>query len=127
MYKQASKMKLRFESEKGSLTVEDLWDLPLTSEKGVSLDGLAKKVYHELTSYEINFVDKVDIGKRISELKLNIIKDIIAEKISDREKAKERSLLKSRKEKILEIIEEKESEFLKEKDIDQLKGMLNNM
>lgn len=29
MYKQASKMKLRFATSKGNLSVEDLWDLSL--------------------------------------------------------------------------------------------------
>ena len=31
MFQKASRLKLRFDSPKGLLSVEDLWDLPLTS------------------------------------------------------------------------------------------------
>ena len=40
IFKQAAKAKLRFPSSKGELRVEDLWDLPLTSKTGPSLDSL---------------------------------------------------------------------------------------
>ena len=43
IFKQATKLKLRFSSVRGDLTVEDLWDLPLTSKSNLSLDGVGNK------------------------------------------------------------------------------------
>ena len=38
MFEQAARLKLRFETSRGLLSVEDLWDLPLTSARGASLE-----------------------------------------------------------------------------------------
>ena len=49
MYKKASKLKLRFQTQKGNLSVEQLWDL--------SLDDLKIEVKKQ---YEINKENAVD-------------------------------------------------------------------
>ena len=60
MFEQASRLKLRFTTARGSLSVEDLWDLPLTSTTGKpNLDDIAKSLNRELraTSEETSFVE----------------------------------------------------------------------
>ena len=44
LFLQATREKFRFESSKGDLSVEQLWDLPLTSRTGFDLDTVAKAV-----------------------------------------------------------------------------------
>lgn len=41
MFQQATRLKLRFSTSQGQLTVEDLWDIPLTSTRNASLDSIA--------------------------------------------------------------------------------------
>ncbi len=41
MFEEASKLKLRFETTRGLVAVEDLWDIPLIGNNGFSLDILA--------------------------------------------------------------------------------------
>ena len=48
MFEQATRNKLRFESTKGPLSVEQVWDAPLTSRNGFSLDDIAKQAKREL-------------------------------------------------------------------------------
>lgn len=89
IFEQASRKKLRFASNKGDLTVEQLWDLPLTSTNKTDLDMIARVVAHELRGVtEESFVTiKPDPRKPDLELKLEILKHIIAVKIKAQQDA----------------------------------------
>lgn len=52
IFEYATRHNLLFSSDKGSLTVQDLWQLPLTSTRGVSLDSIGKKIRKELHESE---------------------------------------------------------------------------
>ena len=55
MFEKASRAKIRFETSKGSLTVEDLWDLPLTSNTGkADLDDIARGLHSQLKEHRLN-------------------------------------------------------------------------
>lgn len=84
MFKTASRMKLRFATRVGILGTEELWDLPLTSAKNVSLDSIAKSIHKEIKSEaEVSFVTAVvDIQTSLNELRLDIVKEVIAYKIA---------------------------------------------
>jgi len=123
MFEQATKMKLRFSSQRGSLTVEDLWDLSLAD-----LDTIAKSINKNLkASEEESFLVSSSGKDSILELKLDILKHII--KIDQEEiEAKYRAIeLHDKKEKIMEIISDKEDKKLKKNSINDLKEMLNEL
>jgi len=82
MFEQASKEKLKFNSSRGQITVEDLWDLPLKSVTNKpNLNDVAKSISKELKrDEEESFVDDVTEHDKISELKLEIVKHIISVK-----------------------------------------------
>jgi len=125
MYKKAAKLKLRFESTRGLLTVEDLWDLPLTNANGFSLDAVARNVNRQLkTSEEENFVAVKDDMATLLELKLNIVKDAIADKLAAIKDADARIEKKARREKILSALARKEEDALESMSADELKKML---
>ena len=84
MFKTASRMKLRFATRVGILGTEELWDLPLTSAKNVSLDSIAKSIHKEIKEEaEISFVNSIANKKTsLNEMRLDIVKEIIAYKIA---------------------------------------------
>ncbi len=85
LFEAASRQKLRFESPRGLLAVEDLWDLPLTalSPNRMNLDSIAIALHNELkvAGNVVSFVDETPTaGDATLELKLGIVKHIIATK-----------------------------------------------
>lgn len=123
LFEKASRLKLRFPSVKGPLTAEQLWDLPLTSANGPSLDGVAKAANANLKAVtEESFVaTSTNPEKTQYELQLEIAKHIIAVKqeeaatrlaAADRAEQRERlrQILRDKKDKSLENLTEAELE-----------------
>lgn len=80
IFENAARKKLRFNSSVGMLTVEDLFDLPLTATGNrSSLDTVARAVHHELKEYsEVSFVEvKPNPKKENLELAMEIVKHVI--------------------------------------------------
>lgn len=94
MYKQAAKMKLRFATSRGNVTVEDLYDLNLAA-----LDKIAVALDDELSkSPKKSFIQESNSETKIVELKFNIVKDVIQSKLAEkeaREQAKEKAAKKA--------------------------------
>lgn len=121
MYKEATKRKLRFETPIGYLTVEQLWELPLHSKTKVDLNDVAVTVNQELKPTD-DFVGLSTNINETAELKMSIVKDIIADKKADmvakataNKKAEELS-------KLDELIKQKEIEELSAVDLATLKA-----
>lgn len=127
MFEKASRLKLRFDSVRGNLSVEDLWDLPLTN-GDLSLDEVAKVVIKKLKETEDGgFIKKKTTENSKLELKLDILKHIRDVKLSESEEAENRAANKAKKEKIMEILVEKEDNSLKRKSKADLEKMLNEL
>lgn len=125
LFEIASRNKFRFESSKGFLTSEDLWDLPLTG--NASLDEVAKGVNRSIkNSEEESFVNSKPTNVT-DRLKLDLVKHIIAIRLQEKNEAQEQLCKKQKKEKILRILEEKENEELKNVSSKDLLDMLNNL
>lgn len=128
MFEFATKNKLRFATKVGEVTVEDLWDLPLTSTKGVSLDDTAKSINKELkSSEEESFVVKTIKTNEVLGLKLDIVKHIIRVRLDENEAAQNAMVAKAKKQKIMELIEAKKNEAMAGKSLDELEAMLNEL
>ena len=127
MFEQASRLKFRFVTQKGTLTTEDLWDLPLSS-TGVSLDSIAIELNKKIKdNSQESFVAKKTNINSILELKLDILKHIINCRqlaIEEENNAEDR---KRKKEQILNILAEKEDDSLKNKSVSNLKKMLEDL
>lgn len=120
MFKQASRMKLRFATSKGNLSVEDLWDLslPVLDKSAVSYDEeLAKSPRKSFISNDSPKNDEL-------ELKFNIVKDIITDKLKekvDRDRAKQKAAEKA---KLLDLLDKKQSEKLENLSEEELRQRL---
>ena len=127
MFENASRMKLRFESNVGLITTEDLWDLPLVSaSNGVSLDEIAKSMNKQLKDSEESFVEATNPNEAL-ELAFNIVKYIIKIKLAEAEVRKAAANKKAMKEKILSVLADKEDDALKNKSPNALKKMLDEL
>ncbi len=126
IFKVASKQKLRFETNIGMLTVEDLWDVPLTGNAGSSLDDLAKAFNRRInTSAEESFVGESKVDPKLK-LGFEIVKSIIETKLKDKEKAEKAAATKQRNLKIKELIAKKKDEDLEGKTTDELLALLED-
>lgn len=109
LFELATRKKLRFASQKGLLTTEDLWDLPMTG--NTSLDTVSKLANRDVkASAEESFVVEASAVNGEANLKLDILKYIISVRkaeIADRQAAKEKV---ERKRKLLDLLAEKDNE-----------------
>ena len=123
IFKEAAKLKLRFKA-KGNMSVEDLFDLPLTSKDGVSLNDIAKEIYKNIKEDSgVDFVGEVVETDRIEELKLQIVKEIIKDKKDDIKRKEESEVKKSHNANIDKLIAAKEAEALSNLSIEDLKAL----
>lgn len=122
----ASRKKFRFASERGDLTVENLWDLPLTSKNGFNLNAVAITVNAELKSLaEESFVETSTNPRRKDlENMLEIVKYVIAVKQDEAKAATERVAKQELKRKLREAIEAKEGEALQNASLEDLQAQL---
>lgn len=111
MFERASRMKLRFPSAIGPVMAEDLWDFPLIAREGrISLEATAKEVNRGLKELsEESFVEENHNPQRdLAELKLEIVKHIIAYKIEVKKAAETAAETAQRKRKLLSALAAKE-------------------
>jgi hypothetical protein len=113
LFEQASRLSVRFTTPKGSLMVEDLWDLPLTSTTGAALDNIAKDLNKQLKEADTeSFVVKAKALDTILQLKFDIVKHIIEVRLEENETAKTTKDKKEKKQKLLSLIAQKQDEKL---------------
>ena len=115
IFEQATRRAIRFESTKGDLSVEQLWDLPLQSRNQFDLDTVAKTVNRQLNDVtEESFVSvRENPAKETLSLKLELVKHIISVKLQEAEEARNRANKASEKEKLLRLLDEKQNEALR--------------
>ena len=120
MYKKASQLKLRFETSKGSLNVEQLWNLSLAD-----LDTLAVSLKEVVDKSKTKsfLVDKSSEDK-LTSLKFDIVLDVLTTKLELQENKQKESENKAHNEKIMRLIAEKQDSELQGKSIEELTAML---
>lgn len=124
-FEKASRMKLRFDTTKGQLAAEDLWDLPLTSMRSANLNDIAKSINRELkASGEEDFVLPATTADEKLAIKLELVKHVIAVRIAENEDAKLASDKREKKAKLLELIARKQDQALEGQSLEELQGMV---
>lgn len=115
----ATREKLRF-PYKGSISVEDLWDL-----SPANLDSVFKSLNAEKKQAETESLlsAKTD-ADTILDIKLSIVRHIVAVKLAEAEKRAKAKEIKEQKQKIMEIIANKQDAALQNKSVEELQAML---
>lgn len=127
LYKFAAQNKLRFPSNRGSLTVEQLYDLPLKSKSNCDLDTVARTINAELkTMTEESFVENVTVSPRKLELEnsLEIVKDIIKTKQEENQLALKKQQRAVERKKLLDAIGTKKDAALTSASLEELEKKL---
>ena len=115
IFKQAAQLKMRFPSVRGFLIAEQLFDLPLTSKNGFDLDTVAKDVNKLLKEQaEESFVSTTDNPlASVYQVMLDIVKEIIADKLAEAAAARTRSSNAAERQSLLALLDEKNKDELK--------------
>ena len=124
LFKQASIRKFRFTSNKGELTVEQLWDLPLKAKNGFDLDSVARAVNADLKAVtEESFVEtRGNPAKTELEQKLELVKQIIADRMAQNAELLDAANRKARRDKLMGLLADKQDESLKGLSEEELKA-----
>ena len=129
IYKKAAKKKLRFSTNRGSLPVEQLFDLPKEEIRQLVIKARedARKSSGEINDSELSFLDSPAKAKATDdELRFEILKDIYLTKKNAEEKALKKAEIKANNKKVLELIARKQDEALEKKSIKELEKMLES-
>lgn len=129
IFEQASRQKIRFSSNKGDLTTEQLWDLPLTSKTQFDLDTIAKTVHASLALVSTaSFVTQVsDPAKSRLELAMELVKHVIAVRVAENQAANDRAKARAERDRLINVLADKQDQALREMSADEIKARVADL
>lgn len=122
-FEKATRLRLRFETSRGNLNVEDLWRLPLAE-----LDKLAIALNKQLKeSSEESFIKAKSKDNKLLELRFDIVKHIIETLLSEDEEKKKAADKRAKREQLLELIAKKKNQELEGRSLEELEAELTKL
>ncbi|MCK9430034.1 MAG: hypothetical protein M0R17_08530 [Candidatus Omnitrophica bacterium] len=122
MYKQASKLKLRFFTGIGQLSTEQLWELSQTQLSNAI--KAVKKVLKKNDDDELSFLEDTKTVDIENQLRFDILKDVYLSKKKEADELRTASDIKAHNQKILMLIADKRDDSLKNMTIEELEQQL---
>lgn len=120
IYKEVTRGRVRFQTSKGELSVEQLWDLSVAD-----LDKLAVSLQEEYKeSGKKSFIYKKTPKDKISKLKFDVVLDVLETKMEELESARNKKQIQDHNSKIANLIAEKQEEELKSLSVSELKRLI---
>jgi len=124
----AVRKKLRFESTKGHLTVEQLFDLPFTSKSGCDLQTVATTCNEEVKACgEVDFVGTAKPVTKTAQLKLDVVKYVISTKKAEATAAQTEAQKAAEKQRLMGLLSRKKDEELEGKSAEEIQAMIDNL
>ena len=127
IFEVASRKAIRFDSSKGKLSVEDLWNLPLTHDTRANLDNMAQGIRKDLRESEEKSFVKMNTKDKVLALKFEIIKHIIAIRVEEQIQAAQAKTNKAKKTKLLAVLASKQDDNLHQMSEAQITAMINEL
>lgn len=116
LFETASRLKIRFETKRGVLTAEDLWDLSMNE-----IDTLFKSLRkQQRNTLEESLLETLSQEDQILGIKIDLVRHVFETKKIEREAAFARAAQKEEKQRLLEILARKQQaglEALSEEEI----------
>lgn len=130
IFQQASRAKLRFATQLGQLSIEDLWELPLTSAKGVSLKSIAAELQAQLSAQpmkELDFFDLPETTDSTLQLRFDIVKHIVTTRVAESRDKSAEAAKETKRAQLQALINDKLQEELKNKSVEELQAELASL
>ena len=130
VFEQASRLGLRYETTKGSLTVEDLWTLPLTSTVNKpNLNDIALGLYKQVreTADIVSFVDDSAKPDAKVQLQFSIVKHIIDVKKAENAERAAAASKAALKQTLLAALERKQNNALETMTEEEIRQKLSEL
>lgn len=118
LFKLAAKEKYRFPF-RGNISVEDLFDLTTSQ-----LDVVYKELKSQVKESSDSLLKEVSTEDKELKNKIEIVKTIFEDKMTEAAKKEQALAEKQRKERIKELIAQKKDQDLADKSIEELEAML---
>ncbi len=115
LFEKATRQRWRFETVRGWVGVEDLWDIPLALHRdNLDLDTIAKKINQAIKEFtEESFVNVTNNPSKVeAELKLELVKYIISVKQAENTARLDAASKAEKKHKLIEILSRKQDAAL---------------
>lgn len=124
----ATRSKFLFASSAGQLTVQDLWDLPLTG-RGANLDDVARALHKSLREDDgdVSFVKTVVKKAAETQMKFDLVKYVIDVKVAERDARKTAEEKADTKQKLMAKLAEKKDKALDEMSEQQIQTMIDSL
>lgn len=125
----ALRRKYRYPSQKGELTTEQLWDLPLTSNRGFDLDSVAIELNIQLGALKNDSFVKKGPNPLKTELeeKLQIVVHVIQVKMTEEERASAEATRRAERRKLEEILHLRTQAGLMSKTPEEIRAMIDKL
>ena len=125
LFKIATQNKYRFDTGRGRVSVEDLWDLPLTE-----LDQVYKyysKALKEETEESLLQQPQPSAGREAIVHRRDIVVAVVRTKQREAELREQQALSRQKKARILALLAQKQDSALEQKSEDELKELLSQL
>lgn len=120
IFEKATRERVRFASSKGSLCVEDLWQLSLES-----LNSIAKDTNKELKeTEEEDFIGTRPKTNPTLQLKMDILKRIIEVRLEEKETKAKRVERNTKLANLRQLANEKSAEAIQGKSLEEINAMI---
>ena len=119
IFEVATRNKVRFQTDRGNLTCEDLWDMSLTS-----LNTLAKSIKRKLKNAEEEDFLETSQTNTEEQLQFDIVLHVLNVKKQEKEDRENASRRKEERNKLMEILHKKELEQLDSLTPEEIKAKL---
>lgn len=130
IFQQASRAKLRFATQLGQLSTEDLWELPLTSAKGVSLKSIATDLQTQVSAQpmkELDFFELPEATDSTLQLRFDIVKHIVTTRVAESRDKSAEAAKETKRAQLQALINDKLQDELKNKSVEELQAELASL
>jgi hypothetical protein len=123
MFQKAVRMRLRWQSTRGPLDVEDLWLLTVEE-----LDAIYKALNRQVRAREEeSLLDTASDEDEVLDLQVAIVKHIVKVKLAEAMEREKEAVNAAHKQKLLGVLAQKQDAELLEKDVDELQALIDKL